>query len=249
MSISRRVFLSLLVFLAIADLTVPAAAAEKLTLYMTEIPGQTMLDESESGTALDIARAMAERAGFALDERFLPWTRAVVETERGAAALIIPFSRIPSREKRFHWIAELYDLQFGFVSLGTPVNDKAQARTLPRLGVWRGTSMEEELRSEGFTNLVPVSNDQALGRMLIGGRFAAWYGSLNEAAYKFRGIEEVNRRKIRFGKPVAANPVWLAAGLKLPRHTVDRLRAAMNEIRGDGTIESILERYGLGEIQ
>jgi len=246
----KRISPALIVWLAILVLLPrPAIAAEKLTLFMTEIPGQTMLDENESGTALDVARAVAERAGIALDERFLPWTRAVVETERGTGALIIPFSRTPSREKRFHWIAELYDLQFGFVSLETAVDDKDQARTLQRLGVWRGTSMEEELKSEGFTNLVPVSNDQALGRMLIGGRFTAWYGSLNEAAYKFRGIEEVNRRKIRFGRPVASNPVWLAAGLKLPVETFEKLRTAMNEIRGDGTVLAILERYGLGEIQ
>jgi len=216
-----------------------------LTLYMTQIPGQTMIDDTEPGTALEIARAAAMRAGVKLAERFLPWNRAVNAVETGTDGIIVPFSRTPDRAGRFTWIGVLYDLQFGFISLYKPIDSKQAARRLQRIGVWRGTSMEEELRREGFDNLVPVSNDQALARMLVRGRFDAWYGSINEAAYMFRGIEYLNRARIRYGKAVNAYPVWLAGGLDFPKPVAKRLREALRELRRDGTVAAIMARYGM----
>nr|WP_252508718.1 transporter substrate-binding domain-containing protein [Magnetospira sp. QH-2] len=199
-----------------------------------------MLDESEPGISLRLTREASKRAAITLDERFVPWGRAVGKTESGSDTLIVPFSRTAKREDRFAWIAPLFDMTFGFVSLGTAVDTKAEARTLKRLGVWRETSMEEELIKEGFTNLVPVSNDKALVRMLINGRLDAWYGSIAEAKYIFAGIDIINRQKIRFGQPVKASPVWLAGGLANSPSMVDRFRSALKSMRADGFIEKTM---------
>lgn len=207
---------------------------------MTEIPGQTMLDEDNPGNSLLIARELAKRAGFSFEEVFVPWGRAVNNTENGSRSFIIPFSRTPEREDRFIWVAPLFDMTFGFVSLETQYNDKASAKELNRIGVWRGTSMEEELMVEGFSNLVPVSNDKALVRMLIGGRLDAWYGSIAEAKFMFSGIEIINRKKIRFGMPIKSSPVWLAAGHDTENSVIQKARKALNAMHADGFINDVL---------
>ena len=224
----------------------PTARAEQtLTLFMTEIPGQSMLSEDEPGAGLEIVRATAKLGGFRLEERFVPWARAVSQVEKTPMSVIIPLSRTPSREDKFTWVTTLYQLHFGFVSLDTAIDDLETARGLELIGVWRGTSMEEGLKKQGFTNLAPVSNDQALTRMLLAGRFQAWYGSLNEAAYKFRRVEEINNKAIRFGKPIDAAPVWLAGGPDLPTAVATALRRAFEALKADGTINRILKRYGM----
>ena len=225
-----------------------ALSAETLSLYMTEIPGQTMQAPGEPGTALEIVRAAAGRAGLQLDEHFLPWVRATMNAQTVPKGIIVPFSRTPSRDDKFVWIGELYDLQFGFISLGRPVTDMASARKLDRIGVWRGSSMEELLRREGFTNLAPVSSDRTFIRMLAAGRFDAWYGSLNEAAYHLRGVAEHDKKAIRFGVPVSISPVWLAGSKKLPEKTVGRLRSALENMHKDGTARRILKKYGMDEL-
>ena len=236
---------ALIVLTAMLAGPTPAHGADLLSLYMSEIPGQTMQNEDEPGTALEIVRVAAKHTGFKLNEAFVPWTRAVAKTAKDANAIIIPFARTPKRERNYTWIMELYSLQFGFVSLDMPVNDKAAARRLKRVGVWRGSSMEEELQSDGFKNLNAVSNDRALTRMLVAGRLQAWYGSLSEAAYMFRGIEQINRRRIRFGTPTKSIRIWLAGGLEMPKATVERLRNAVQTMHDNGTVQSIIERYGI----
>ncbi|MBL6958234.1 MAG: transporter substrate-binding domain-containing protein [Rhodospirillales bacterium] len=240
--IYRQVLAALVLFFLISH---PAHGAEKITLFMTEIPGQTMLDDSEPGVALEILRTVAKRADITIEERFVPWVRAVKSVERSKAALIVPFSQTPARQKLFVWIVPIYDLQFGFVSLGKPVNDMNTARQLNRIGVWRGSSMEEELRREGFKNLIPVTSDQTLEKMLVGNRFAAWYGSLNEAAYKFRGINEINRSRLHFGKTVNSYAVWIAAGKGFPAATLKKIRSTVSDMKADGTIQAIMKRYGM----
>ena len=124
--------------------------AEARSLHMMENPGQTMNDDSELGMAREIARKIVKRASIPHKKSFVPWARVVKTVENSANEVIIPFSRTPNRNKRFTWIAELYPLQFGFVSLKAPVDSFKAALKLKRLGVWRATSMEEELRVEGF---------------------------------------------------------------------------------------------------
>ena len=222
-------------------------AQKTLTLYMTPISGQTMSGDSEAGIALEITREVVKRAGIALEEKFVPWARAVNAVENSSQAVIIPFSRTPSREKLFTWIIELPPLQFGFVSLETPIDDMDMARGYSRIGVWRATSMEDALRRAGLKNIYPVSNDEALIRMLINGRIDAWYGSLSEAAYKFRAVEKINRDRVRFGTPVKEQSIWLAGGPKLSAEIADQLRAAIGTMRQDNTIHDIVKRYNFDE--
>ncbi len=231
--------------LAFALFCAPApAAAQTINFFMTEIPGQTMIDEAEPGIAIVLVRAAAKRIGVTLDERFLPWARAVKLAESSANAVIAPFSRTPSRERRFRWIAELYQLQFGFVSLDKPIDSFDAARELRRVGVWRATSMEEALRNRQFTNLQPVGSDEALARMLSSGRIDAWYGSLGEATFKFRGIEQVNRRTLQFGAALERTPVWLAAGGGMDLDLAGRLRDAIIAERISAEFKALVRQYG-----
>jgi len=220
-----------------------AYSADSLHLYTADIPGHASKSSHEPGMALEITRVAAVRADIELEEHFVPWPRAMRIVETRPSALIIPISRTPVRENRFTWIEELYSVELGFISLVQPINDKDTARKLERVGVWRGTSMESELWQDGFKNIVAVSNDMALAKMLTAGRFDAWYGSLSEAAYQFRDLDVANREKIRFGRPVHSDPIWLAGGVSLPGSVVVRLQAALQSMRRDGIIRAITKHY------
>ena len=66
---------------------------------------------------------------------------------------------------------------------------------------------------------------------------------LRPSISKFRDIAEVNRARLRLGKPVREQPVWLAAGPNFAKQTADRLAAALDAMTQDGTVERIIMRY------
>jgi len=207
------------------------------TLYLTEIPGETQPGD-EAGITLEIVRAIFQEAGLPLTEEFLPWSRAIRKAE--GDGFIAPFSRTPEREDRFNWVVPLFDMQFVIVSLDDPVDSKAEAAALGKIGVWRDTYMQSELEGDGFENLYAAQDGNALVRLLEGGRIDTWYGSLSEARYLLSNSDAEFRERVRFGVTIRDFPVWLAAGWSLPEETTEALRLAFDEITGTGQVDAIL---------
>ncbi|MCW8916621.1 MAG: transporter substrate-binding domain-containing protein [Magnetovibrio sp.] len=238
-----RIITSILVFLALFFPRI-TFAAEKLNLYISDIPGQTMRDRDNPGMALALIRKITHRANRDLHEIFLPWSRAIVEMQKDENGMIAPFTRTHTREDNYQWIGELYELEFGFVSLDQSINDKEVAKNLNIVGVWRGSSMEEELIQDGFQNLHALVNDKQIIELFERQRFDAWYGSLIELRAKFKGRKRIGERSIVFGPPVRKHPVWLASSSHMDSNTVNQLRAAMESLRSEGIIDEILRSYG-----
>ncbi len=238
-----RIIFSLWLFLI---LSMPQAGfgADKLNLYLSEIPGQSMQNDNEPGMALELIRKITQEAEIQLEETFLPWPRAVLHTQKDEKGMIAPFSRTSTREEHYQWIGELYDLEFGFVSLDQAINDKTTAKRLGVVGVWRGSSMEEELVKDGFENLHSLTDDKQIVKLLGRQRLDAWYGSLIELRTMLKGRKRIGERHIMFGAPVRRHAVWLASNSRMDDKTVRQLRAAIETLRSNGEIDAILKSYG-----
>jgi len=211
---------------------------------MPDTPVHSNRDAVRPGIALELVRSIVARAGIEIDERFVPWARAMNSTEKTPNSLIIPLSRLPSRESRFVWIKKLYTMKNGFITLDQPINSLDKARSLDRVGVWRATSMEEELKQLGFTNFIAISDELALARMLIKGRIQAWYGQFGLAKYSMRKEIEAVRKRFRFSKAFNFDPVWLAGNLNLPVEFVEKLQGAYDSMQRDQTANTIRKKYG-----
>ncbi|MBM3559149.1 MAG: amino acid ABC transporter substrate-binding protein [Alphaproteobacteria bacterium] len=122
----------------------------------------------------------ATAAKLAIIVRFVPWVRATVDAAQPDTGLVLPLTRLPEREASYTWIAPLYDLDLGFVTLSRRIDSLAAADGEKLIGVWRGTSHETQLRQAGLINLAAVADDHTLLQLLLTDRISAWFGAYPE---------------------------------------------------------------------
>lgn len=241
---SRRVFQRLCAAIVLASLPISIAAfhatasAEAVKLISTEIPGYV---SKTGGAYRDFFSAAAEDAGVELDITLVPWVRAVSRAERSDDLMIFPFSRTAEREPRFHWAAELDSVETGFAAIGREVDSLEAAKSLSTIIVWRGSSQEAFLKSEGFTNLFSVSDAKTIFSLLAQGRATAWFGVLAEANATIS--QDANAADIRLGRPIYADTVWLAGGRKLQTEKYRAFLNAIARLRDEGLLKELIAKY------
>ena len=104
------------------------AWAEALQLFSVEAPPLTSNEAGQHGLVGEVVLAAlaAEKLDYVLHTP--PWPRAQKQVQEGRDLLIMPLSRIPSREQLYTWITPIYHVQRAFFSIGPPVRSMAEAR-------------------------------------------------------------------------------------------------------------------------
>lgn len=198
-------------------------------------------DSNRPGYAIEVLQIAAMRAGRSIDLAFLPFSRAMVEVRRGTDLLMpaLFFGKEPSDE--FLWLAEIQVARMSFGTISGPVNDLETARTLPSIVVEQGTTADIYLTKSGFENLVRVSTPEASARMLQSGRASAWLldETLMRIKWRILGFPE----PLGFGTPVLEVPIYLVASTALPQDVAEGYRAAVKDMRRDGTLKRLWDRY------
>ena len=126
------------------------AAEQAIKVVAAEFPPLTTNAEGKpGGVVLEVVREACRRAGIALEFNFLPWQRAQMETQARNDVLIIPFTRTPSREAHYQWIAPVLEFHTVLVTLAKPPSSIEEARMLvvggpPCQGFTRGETLEPE---------------------------------------------------------------------------------------------------------
>ncbi|MGE0255346.1 MAG: transporter substrate-binding domain-containing protein [Alphaproteobacteria bacterium] len=245
--LSRRFLLRGLVGFA-ALLTAPPAPAQPstLTLFVSEIPGQSDRSAASPGLGIELVQQAATAAGLALIVQFVPWVRATVEASRSPTGLVLPLTRLAEREAGYTWIAPLYDLDLGFVALGRRIDSLAAADGEKLIGVWRGTSHETQLRQAGLINLAAVADDQTLLQLLLTDRVSAWFGAYPEILERWRRLPDDRKpagRDLTFGTPIIRDTVWLAGGKTLDPALAQRLATTITAIQQTDAFAAMRRRY------
>lgn len=215
-----------------------ASPGERLRFLAWEEPPLLVVrGRTHSGPAVDLVRAVAGRAGVDHTLEVLPVPRLlrVLEHEPAVAVCI---TRLAARERAFDWIGEVHQDRFRFISVGPPVHSLAQASALRRVGVRGGTSLHRTLVDAGLVNLETVPSEDQNVRKLVAGRIDAWFSNSFTAAARIRDAGFAPEA-FRMGRPVADNPLWMAASSRLPASVRAVLRRAFAEVAGDGSLAAI----------
>jgi hypothetical protein len=227
----------------IACLIAPPLAAQPIDKVVAANypPLMIMGDPSQPGYAVEVLQNAAQRTGRQIDLSFLPFTRAMVEVRQGSDVLMpaLFFGKEPTDE--FLWIVEIQVARMSFGTLSGPVNDLDAARALPSIVVEQGTTADIYLTRAGFTNLIRVSTPEASARMLHGGRAQAWLldETLMQMEWRMLGFSQ----PLGFGTPVLEVPIYLVGSTSLPADLVANYRAAIEDMRADGTLDALWRKY------
>lgn len=221
-----------------------ALFASPADIYMLEAPPLTMSGPlGQSGILGDVSQKAAALAGYELNFRSQPWNRAQRTVQLGENLLIIPLSRIPSRENNYTWIVPIMTMERAFFSLDKRVESFDEARrTYRRIAVGLGSAQEQMLRDAGFADeqVYPLKIGENPAQMLLLGRVDAWFNGVPETRYIWR---DVSSRPLLMSPPMMQTDLYLACSKICDESMIQRLKSAVERLRDDGSIQRIIDTY------
>jgi len=221
-----------------------AAAAAPLRITTEHLPPSSMVgaDGAITGRATEKIRELMTRTGTDYKIELLPWKRALMMAQTQGHTCVYSTSRTPERESRFKWVGPTDEAEWQFwgrADHSFPLNSLDDARKL-RIGTALGDAREEYLRSRGF-NVDAATNDLVNPQKLLLNRIDLWAVSIRNGV-AFPGHPEWADKVV----PLMAFhrvKVYLACHPSVPDELIDRLNAALAEMRRDGTVTRIDRKY------
>jgi len=222
-------------------------AAPSIDLYVPEAPPLTMLTVGDQhGIVGDIALQAMALAGYSANPLSPPWPRAQREVSVGRNLLIAPLTRTQSREANYTWIAPILTMDRAFFSLDRRVDSFDEARkTFKLIAVGIGTAQETRLREEGFSDsqIYPLKIGDNPAHMLLKGRVDAWFNGVPESRYIWQQLTD---RPLVMGRVLMTANLYLACSKDCDPQMVGRLRAAIDTLEKNGTIDKVEALYTKG---
>jgi polar amino acid transport system substrate-binding protein len=228
----------------LAVLLSPASVAgQSIKVLAAEFPPLTTQAAGQpGGVVLEVVREAGKRAGIGLEFSFLPWERAQLETQARNDVLIIPFTRTPSREEHYQWIAPVLEFHTVLVTLANPPSSIEEARMLV-VGYVRGTSFKDEAEQAGFPYVEETNDDVTNAKKLKMGRIGAWITTdlMALGVYRQAGFDPA---ELKYGPSLGPVKIsYVAASRDFPKDTARKLASAIDQMRADGSYQAIVKRY------
>jgi polar amino acid transport system substrate-binding protein len=221
----------------------PCLAQRSIKVVAAEFPPLTTnAGGRPGGVVLEVVREAGARAGIALEFSFLPWERAQLEVQTRNDVLIIPFTRTPSREAQYQWVAPVLEFHTVLVTLADPPTSIEQARLLV-VGYVRGTSFKDEAKQAGFPYIEESNDDLTNARKLKLGRIGAWITTdlMARGVYREAGFDPA---ELKYGPDLGPVKIsYVAASHDFPKEIAGRIAAGINQMRADGSYQEIVKRY------
>jgi polar amino acid transport system substrate-binding protein len=221
----------------------PSEAQPPITVVASEFPPLTTNAGGQpGGVVLEVVHEAGKRAGIAFEFSFLPWQRAQLDAQTRNDVLIIPFTRTPSREAHYQWIAPVLEFHTVLVTLADPPSSIEEARMLV-VGYVRGTSFKDEAEQAGFPYIEETNDDVTNARKLKYGRIGAWITTdlMAHGVYRQAGFDPA---ELKYGPNLGPVKVsWVAGSHDFPKETAKKIADAIGRMRADGSYQAIVKRY------
>jgi len=217
------------------------AQAETIKAVTASLPPFTVSPEKK-GITHEMVEEISKRSGVDIEIEYLPWSRAQVVAQETPNTLIFTIGRSEAREPKYTWIAQLAESNTVFATVGEKVDSLEAGKNLSAITVLANTPREKKLAGEGFTNFTPQQKVELCARMLNGGRVDAWYTLDVRATYVFKEYG-LDTSKLVFGEPTSVLPLWLAGNLEFDAEVADKIKAAVESMKADGTVDAIKAKY------
>jgi polar amino acid transport system substrate-binding protein len=223
----------------------PALSAELIILTENLPPLNYVEDGVLVGPSVDIVREIQRRVGSHEEIKVYPWARAYKMALEDENVVLFSMTYTKVRYDKFKWIgpvAKKRDILVAKKGSGIRINSLEDAKKVKRIGTLREDTRGRLLKSHGFTNLEPVSDEQMNAQKLDLGRIDLWTYKkpglrtvCDLAGVDYNEVEEVyNLREIE---------LMIAFSKKTSDSIVEKWRTAFNEMGADGTIMKIRKRW------
>ena len=230
----------------------PRVRLEATDAYVIGQPGV-----NASSPALDLAKAILERAGLAYSVEIAPWARAYALASSDPDVLLITLGRTPERESHFHWIAPTYPLEYrayrlkerADVVVNTPEDLRRYRISVVRdsaiVPYLRGLKLAENRIDNGL-QFIPTALDH--WNKLLYGRVDLFVGtSLSVDTLCHRGNFDCNRIATAWIFPESRITAWIALSGTTDPEIVQQLSDAYAGLKAAGGVDRLLNPAPTGD--
>lgn len=229
-----------------------AALSESIKVVTEEWPPYNQKTCGKiGGVVTEVVRATLDRAGFEYTIDIYPWARAYDMARTQRNVLVYSIFKLPSREPHFKWI-KVEGLSIDMYLFSPKHRTDITITTLEearkyRVGVTRETSTHHFLLSQGFkdgVNLFPVNCEQQneLKSSQNVGRIDLTTGDKLSLAHWLKRSGHPSDYWVP-RVPIFTEDFYMAFGNQTPDAVVGRVRKAFLEIREEGKLDAIVDKY------
>ncbi|MDX5371631.1 MAG: ABC transporter substrate-binding protein [Pseudomonadaceae bacterium] len=226
------------------------ARAESLVLLTENLPpfnmavngGNFARDEGISGISAETLRLVCQRADIECQQilRF-PWQRVYDQALKDAGYGLFSVARTAEREALFKWVGPIASEDWVLLTRADSaiqLSSLEQARQY-RLGGYKGDAPTNKLVESGLDvrqSLYDKENPERLAK----GQIDLWVTSSVAGQYLARQQGYQNFRvALTFGR----GDLYLALNRQTADATVDKLRAALEQLRSEGALQALMQKY------
>ncbi len=226
-------------------------SAEELTLYTENGPPLNYKDKNGDmrGFVIEIIQEIQKRLNSNYKINMIPWVRAykyVIDPNSSNMAL---FSMTFTEERRnlFKWVGPVAQASWQFYAKADStvvINNLDDARKVKAIGTYRKDVREVFLQTRGFTNLQSTAKSAQNIHKLLHGRITLWFTS-NISSIGTAITEKINFRRIKPVYTFKPKGLYIAFHKNTSNAVVERWQQAYDEMKKDGTLKSIFQKWNL----
>ncbi|MGQ0709079.1 MAG: substrate-binding periplasmic protein [Rhodoferax sp.] len=225
------------------------ATAQRVIVATEEDPPYNYLDPGSQqivGLSTEVVKEALKRAKVDYQLGLYAWARAYHMAQEQPNVLIFSIARTAPREKLFQWVDIIVPYNVYMYRLKS--RPEVQAQSLEQLKGYRIGAVRDDVRAQYLEkNGVPldlVVENGSNVKKLASGRIDMF--PIDEIAqvslYKREGLDPASVEKV-MPLPELSVGLYMAFSLQTDPALVERCRAAMREMRRDGTLDKIKARY------
>jgi polar amino acid transport system substrate-binding protein len=242
-SVMKKLFL---IVASVFLVSVQPALSAELTILTENLPPLNYVENGVLvGPSVEIVKEIQRRVGSHEQIKVYPWARAYKMALEEENVVLFGMTHTKVRDDIFKWVGPLAtkrDILVAKKGSGIKINSLEDAKKVKRIGTLRDDTRENLLKSHGFTNLEPVSDEQKNAKKLVLGRIDLW-------AYKQPGLKTVcdlagvDYNEMEEVYHLRVIDVSIAFSNKTSDSIVQKWRNAFDEMLADGTIMQIRNKW------
>ena len=226
--------------------------AQERTLIAAADPYPPYVDPQApgEGLAMEIVRAAYKNQGYTVKLEMMPWVRAEKAVSEGRYDILVDVWRTEARTKELLFSTAYAISKIKFIKRKDNPFEFTGMESLSgkRVGVIRGYGYSDAFNAAThFTRDEVPSMDHNINKLLLK-RIDLTLEDENTAKVLIQKLGPKVAQQLDFtANALASNPLYLAAGLKNPRHKeiVEAFNRGLVAIKANGSFLAIEKRYGL----
>ncbi|OHD12340.1 MAG: hypothetical protein A2086_08895 [Spirochaetes bacterium GWD1_27_9] len=224
--------------------------AEELKVYTEESPPLNFTKNGVlTGQAVEIVKEILNRINSNITIQVVPWARGYNELLSNKNIILFSTTRTEEREKLFKWVGPVGVNQWIFYAKkdsNIVIKSLEDAKNVKSIGTYIDDVREKFLVQNGFLNIESVNNNALNVKKLIKGRIDLWISGIGAKEICEKAGEDFEKIKVIY--VVKEMKLYIAFSLDISDEIVAKWQKAYDDIKKDGTLKKINNKWDLPEI-